>query len=509
MKDKEQLFELVKSMNSNEKGYFKKFCKIYSSTFENIYFKVFSLIEKQEKYDEQGIIKSIYKNKKISNFSRTKSYLYHLILKSMRNYYSERKCNQLSILLDDIEFLHSKALHKQCQNIIRKGIKLSQSMEDYNLTMKFLDWESTYLLTNNPKKNIDDKLNDNRKALKEAYKKTENINQYRKILMEMRNAIFDKGFIIREHNAVLKINKLIQSPFLKDEQLAQSNTAKDYMFTALIMYNNAIGDWNNYLKYSYAHFNIIKNKNKHLYNTDKNIVSIWNILVGLFKTRKFEDIPIILKELTEIKTSDEESNTMQQTTYLHYEINYFIRTGQFKNLQNAAIDINNLLKTKNKYLTIGDKIELYFDLFYLHFVTNDFENALLWINTILNLNKQDLRLDVISFARIFNLLIHFELNNFRILEYQIYSTERFLNKNKVLFESEKVILQFLKKYLDEPEKTKRKRIIEKSIEKMMLLSKNPKEERFYEFFGFIDWLKSKLENTSIDILIKRNQSRPK
>jgi tetratricopeptide (TPR) repeat protein len=67
---------------------------------------------------------------------------------------------------------------------------------------------------------------------------------------------------------------------------------------------------------------------------------------------------------------------------------------------------------------------------YSYFGIGDFKRALLCLNEVLNDNEQNLRQDIYSFARLFNLVIHYELGNYDFLEYVVKSASRYLNKQE-------------------------------------------------------------------------------
>ncbi len=58
MKPSNDLFRLIKSLNKNEKGYFKKFVQLHSLGKNADYLLLFDEIDKQpDEYDEAKIVK--------------------------------------------------------------------------------------------------------------------------------------------------------------------------------------------------------------------------------------------------------------------------------------------------------------------------------------------------------------------------------------------------------------------------------------------------------------------
>ena len=81
----------------------------------------------------------------------------------------------------------------------------------------------------------------------------------------------------------------------------------------------------------------------------------------------------------------------------------------------------------------------------MYFGNDDYKNAVFWLNRIINSRDVNIRSDIHGFARILNLICHFELENTDLVDYYIRSTYRFLIKKEDLHLYQKIIMQFLKK----------------------------------------------------------------
>jgi hypothetical protein len=90
-------------------------------------------------------------------------------------------------------------------------------------------------------------------------------------------------------------------------------------------------------------------------------------------------------------------------------------------------------------------ILLNYNITLFYFLFSEFSASLKWLNRILNLEKMEPRQDIRIFARTFQLILHFELNNWDLLEYLFRSTYRFLRRTEELFPLEKHILEFVRK----------------------------------------------------------------
>ena len=145
----------------------------------------------------------------------------------------------------------------------------------------------------------------------------------------------------------------------------------------------------------------------------------------------------------------------------------------------------------------------HYNLSYLYFGARDYSLSLKWLNKILHETNIDTREDIHCFARIFILIIHFELDNHDLLEYIVKSTYRFLYKRKRLFEVETSILNFIRQKL--PKINRQEKLLNSFKElkiELEQITQNPIGKKALAYFDYISWLKSKIENKSFADTIK-------
>ena len=113
----------------------------------------------------------------------------------------------------------------------------------------------------------------------------------------------------------------------------------------------------------------------------------------------------------------------------------------------------------------------------------------------------DIRSDIHSFARILNLISHYELANFDLVDYYLRSTYRFLIKKNDLHAFQKIILRFVRRLSS----ITRDQLTDafKDLRDQLL----PLNEKFYErrpfiYFDIISWLESKIENRNNQEIIR-------
>src|ERR1700741_166315 len=119
----DNLHQLIRSLNSNERRYFKNYLQRTSKITDTVSDTLFDAIYKQEVYNEKALLKLFEGETIVNKFSISKARLYDLILRSLNAQYAESSVEAtLKRELHYVEILFKKALYKQAEKIL-KGVK--------------------------------------------------------------------------------------------------------------------------------------------------------------------------------------------------------------------------------------------------------------------------------------------------------------------------------------------------------------------------------------------------
>ncbi len=136
------LFDLIKSMTTAEKSYFKRYGYKQQSTDKdsksNPYMKLFDAIDKQEEYNEDKLLKQFAKEKFVKNFSATKNYLFSMVLDSLLACNEgKNSLDQLLQQLREINLLLQKGLPLICLKKIEAAQKKATYLELWDIKFPF------------------------------------------------------------------------------------------------------------------------------------------------------------------------------------------------------------------------------------------------------------------------------------------------------------------------------------------------------------------------------------
>jgi len=240
--------------------------------------------------------------------------------------------------------------------------------------------------------------------------------------------------------------------------------------------------------------------------TDMYLKGMNNLLGALHMLRyhsKFEEELKHLEELIHDKTIPFNDNNMMLYYMFFYthSINYHFLEGTFTEGLDLVERINKFINDFSRNLDNHRILVFYYKLASLYFGSGDFKSALRYVNYVLNYRDISLRGDIHSFARLLNLVTHFELGNDELVEYQVKSTFRFLSKMENLQEVQRCILDFLRRLsLIQVEDLKSE--FTRLHDKLVSLESNPFEKRSFLYLDIISWLESKIQERPVQDIIR-------
>jgi tetratricopeptide (TPR) repeat protein len=192
------------------------------------------------------------------------------------------------------------------------------------------------------------------------------------------------------------------------------------------------------------------------------------------------------------------------TITYNLELALFHAMGEFQKSVELIPKIEALEEQFGDKVSKEQEILLTYNKAHSYFGVGDYKKALYYINLVLNDNEQNLRQDIYSFARLFNLVLHFELENFDFLEYIIKSTNRYFSKQERDFEVETVCIKHIRKLSKILSQNERIAVFLAMKEELDLLLQDHNEKVVLEYFNITAWVESKINKISMSEAEKKN-----
>lgn len=506
------LHELIHTLKKSEKRHFKLYASAYSSGRN--YLRLFDALEQQETYNEQLICEQFKGEKFITQLYATKSYLYKLILKSLCDCYSEQSYSmQLFDMLKQIFILYYKGLFDQANRILSKACKHVLAHEMHFMMPYVAFWQKKIWLRTFDKEALKNDSEELDKLTEESLQGIRNTLDYYKLA--------EKQLLIQRTTGDRKSPRendewinLSSDPLLKDERHALTYESQflyyniQYIFSAYLQKDNVE------LKRQYAQkaYELAKvNYGQKDEDSLRYIGSMKNLAGSIIPESPFEkhtlseEVGTVLTELEKLEDKLKTYSTSRYTTYrilstlLIYQLNHYLTYGEYVMLLDILKKNDSILKDT---YTRSNRLDVYYSLYTLgYFGCGEYRKALHYLTDLQGLPNLP---ENSGFAwKIVNLVIHYELKDFDLIEHRIKSFYRQLLRMKKTFRFEFVVLDFLrKKMLKARNEQELIGAFSALYKELILLYEDPLEKPAFKYFDLLSWLESKILQKPFQVIVK-------
>jgi hypothetical protein len=500
-----KLFNLVKSIKSSEKRYFRLMTRQENGQDKSKFLQLFDLIDSQQEYDEDELaLQADFVTP--GQLSNLKANLYKKILSSLRNYnVSSTPDMQTRELVDHAQLLFDRSLYKQCDEILKKAKTLAKRNDNLEQLLVILKWQKNLLFQAS---SVDNRSRASKiiAEVQEVNNRINNINQYTNLQLEL-NAIYLTTGFIKNESEYNQILNMFSSSLPKVNENLLSLTEKSSLYSLFVNYYFFIQDFERGYKYASKWVDLFDSKGLIYARLETYIKALNSLMIAQTKLVKYHEFNKTKRKLRALRSmpalqiNENISLKLFKYTYVH-EFNGLFMKGDFSHGVSLMDKIKPRMDEYIERLDDHSRVIMYYKIACLYVGDSNFSEALVWLNRIINTEKDNLREDIHGFARILQLICHYELGHTEVIDYYVRSTYRFLLKTKNLQMYQKYILNFLKKLslsISEIEILKR---FERLRQQLLPLEKNPYEKRAFIYFDIISWLESKLQNRPVQDVIR-------
>ena len=234
--------------------------------------------------------------------------------------------------------------------------------------------------------------------------------------------------------------------------------------------------------------------------------TIYNLIIIHISRNEFRSAFKLIEELRELnKVEGYNSVDMQVRVFRATDMAELIIYDKLGEYQKALDVIDGIIDKLELYKGKLNKeylISFYLKFAFTYFGAGDYNKALFWLNKILNDNEQTLRQDLYSYARLFNLIVHFELKNYELIDYLVKSTQRFLSKRNRDFVLEKAFISYIRKINKYSNSERLTDVFMEFRNEMEILFKEPENKIMLTYFDYLSWLDSKIDQSSFSLAVQ-------
>ncbi len=511
-KASDDLFRLIKSLSKSEKGYFKKFAARNSPGGKSNYLTLFDAVESMESYDEDALKKKLKDHPFAAQIPVYKVYLFNLILKSLQIYGSyDNTDTKLSDMTETARILEKKQMPKEALKILKKAKEIAYKYDNPKALLDILFLERNIIMVSHDKHILE-----KRKAIYEEHRKFIKslssrfhytwLSDQMVIYLEQKGDVHER---IREE----KMEKIIADPLMKSPELAEGFSSKVFYYHTHLFYHIAKQNLSKMHEITKEHIHLQEQHSHFINENPKNYISgLLNYLLSSHLCRKREDVKDALAKIAQARRLYRAKLSPDVETELfikakNIELIIYCDRGEAHKGMKTARSVEEDLRKYRKFLNPSITAALLYNASCTCFLSGDYEGALQFVNKLLN-DQEEIRSDIFNFAKVYNLLVHFELGHYDHLEYITENTRRYLKQHKALFKVEGLLINAIRQILNSADKKQEKKIFGELLNDLKKISGDVKSRQAFEFFDAISWAESKISGESLPHIKKRKYASP-
>lgn len=504
-----QVFNLIKSLTKAEKRQFRLYTKRIQDSGDLLFIKLFDILEKQKEFNEENVLSGLGNINK-TQFSNLKRHLYSQIISSLRIIHKEKRANfKVREYIDFAHILYGKGLYLQSLKILKKARVLAKKHHLIYMFLAIIEFEKTI---------------ETRHITRSGSNRALTLIDESEIIQE------DANHLVRLSNLRIRMHaKYLQNGHVKNrkeandikkyyhEQVLPINTKalglieSIYYVQSRVWYNYILLDFASSMKYAKKWVTLLDN-NPNMIERDKDLYmrGLHYVLTTAVHTKDYITHSEYLKKIEYFRTESYGTfNTNTQIVSFLYthtgRLDNIILCGKF-NLSAEVIAKTLHRIRKYKYKLDDHRIMVFYFKFAWIYLGNDNPSkGIIYLNKIINNELNKLREDLQDYARILQLVCHYELRNFDILQYLLDTYSSYFNRKKSLnvFLTNAVNMFNTLKSKGESDHLS---IFKKYYTLFAKIEKDQYEKRALVYLDIISWLESKIKGISLQEII---QERPK
>ena len=495
------LFDLIKSLTKSEKRTFKLYASRHKIGEQNAYVELFDAIDRQTEYCEESLIRDTPRFRK-SDVRSMKSYLYDLILRSLRFSLVERStAARLQYQVDKAEILIGKGLYSQATRLLARTRKLARK-EGYLLKeLEVLLLEQS-LNVRLEKSDILDRHRELQMQRMDVLHCLDVNSRYYDLFMRI-HCLQLKAGRIEEPADHVEVQDIMQDRYMLDESLATTFFARMYYHEVHLRYCILVENHSGALEHTRSKLDLLdgneKQRELRWYEYVYTCGSFLTLSLRLGRYDEFEERMESLKCLRGNNlpcVADLEVN-------IHYaEIAALIKLCRFAEAADAVQRADAMLEQFRDRIEVSVVLSFYIGFALLMLQSGDISGAISWIERILGFPMIEHYARFADEARLLGLVAYYEFGDARLFESRMRSLYRALSRKEGKTEFERLLLRFFARIVTVVDNDEQKDAFIALNKELGALQERLGHQAAMPQFDLLSWVESKIQGTTFTEILR-------
>ncbi len=504
IEQKDALFSLVKSLSKSEKRQFKLYAGRLGGNAQANFMSLFNLFDRVDVYNDDLIIKKT--NIKKQQISNAKAHLYKQILVSLRfNPIHQNVRSQIREQFDFAAILYNKGLYKQSLKILDKAKELALNNGENNFAYDIVEFEkvieSQYIT-----RSMSNRADELSVQAKNLSLKNVRISKLSNLSLQLYSLMLKEGYVKNDADSKA-VKDYFEKRLPKYELSGLGFKEKLFLYKAYLWHSLIMQDFVSSYKYSQKWVDLfeanpeMKKQNPVFYLKGVNYL-LESLYLIKHKT-KFENVleKLNVDILKENIAVNENTKTLAFLYLNQNKLNFYFLEGKFTKGLGFVSNLLNEIKLFETKIDAHHIMVFYYKIACMYFGAGKNEDCIFYLEKIIINKELKMREDLLCFARVLNLVAHYDEGLDYNIDKLIVSTYKFLLKMNDLHQVQRKMISFLKNLRNIYPQDLRKTFINLHSE-LSKYENHPYEKRSFLYLDILSWLESKIYNVSVESIIQ-------
>ena len=502
---KDILFLLIKSLTKSEKRQFKLYVGRLEGNSESNFIALFNILDKQQVYNEKTILENT--NIKKRQLSNSKAHLYRQLLVSLRlSPIHQNIRTHIREQMDFASILYNKGLYQQSLKILDKAKTNAVDSQENNLAYEIVEFEKvieSQFIT----RSLSDRADVLSLQAKELSIKNVMTSKLSNLSLQLYSWLLKNGYAKSVEDIQL-VTTYFESHIPKYLIAELGFREKLFLYKAHLWFSLITQDFVNSYRYSQKWIDIFNEnpdmKMAHPIFYLKGYNYLLESLFMLKHHKKFKEtldnfnVDIIEKNFL----LNPNTEALAYVYYYQNKLNQYLLKADFNEGVSYVPEVLEKIKYFKNKIDQHHIMVFYYKIACLYFGIDDHKNCILYLGKIISNKELSVREDLLCYARVLNLVAHYEAGIDEDIDLLIKSTYKFLIKMNNLHVVQRKMMLFLRSLTDMyPNELKNAFI--KLHKDLKQYENHPYEKRSFLYLDILSWLESNIEGIPISKIVKK------
>lgn len=489
------LFDLIKSLTKSEKRTFKLYASRHRIGGRNAYVELFDAIDRQTEYCEESLVRDIPRFRK-SDLRSMKSYLYDLILRSLRFSLVERSVQaRLQYQIDKAEILIDKGLYTQAMRLLARTGKLARKEGYLIKELEILLMEQS-LNVRVEKGNTLERHGELHRRRMDVLHRLDVNSRYYDLFMRM-HCFQLKTSKVEEPADYEEMQGIMQDPYLLDEDQATTFFARMYFHEVHLRYCILVGDHAGALEHTRSKLALLDgDERQRELRWYEYVYTCGSFLILALRQRQFIEFEEKLDALKRLRENNLACVADLEVNIHYAEIAAHIKLCRFEETGEAVAQADAMLERFRDRIETSVVLSFYISFALLTLRCGDVAGSISWIEKILGYPMVERYARFADEARLLGLVAYYEFGETRLFESRMRSLYRALSRKKDKTEFERLLLRFFARIVSVVDRGEQADAFAAFYDDLCVLKERLGQNAAMPQFDLLTWVESKVQGVT-------------